>query len=455
MSAALIAIVGRPNVGKSSLFNALLGERISIVHDTPGVTRDRVFARCEWYGRQVDLADTGGIDFREGAPLQEEMHEQVDFAIDSADLVLFLADVQEGLQQEDRRVISMLRKAGKPVLLAVNKCDVPGAPPLPFFDFYELGVEEVFPISASHRLGLGELMEAALARLPEMGNRVEEQARTSVAIIGKPNVGKSSLLNRIFNAQRCIVSEIAGTTRDALDVDVDHPSGLYRFIDTAGLRRKSRIDNRVEKYSSLRTQAAIDRADVCLIVIDANEGLTEQDTKVAGLAHQAGKASIFVVNKWDLIAKDTKTMNTWRKDLLERFGFMRYAPSHFISALTGSRIEGLFPIIQEVYEAAGKRLGTGVMNEVLAEAVAMHRPPQDKGRQLKLYYMTQVDVRPPCFVFFINDKKLLHFSYERYLENRLRENFHFPGSPLRLIFRERRKTDLLRVKESKEESVNT
>lgn len=451
MSKPVIAIVGRPNVGKSSIFNALTGERISIVHDSPGVTRDRIYAEAEWFGREFTLVDTGGLEIGSEDPLLVQMRRQVDFALETADVVIFVGDSQEGLTSGDRDISEMLRKSGVPVVLAVNKCDAPGHPPETWWEFYELGFGEPFAISSAHKLGLGELVSAALELVPEHQEEAEEDGRIKVAVIGKPNVGKSSFVNRLLNEERTIVSDIAGTTRDALDVDLDNRWGSYRIIDTAGLRKRSRIDGQIEKYSVLRTEAAIERADVCLIMIDASEGITEQDTKVAGRAHEAGKASVFVINKWDLIEKDNKTFRHWELDIRERFGFMRYAPILSISVLSGQRVDDIFTLINEVYTEARKRLGTGVINEVLAEAVALHMPPQDKGKKLKIYYATQVDVAPPQIVLFINDKELLHFSYERYLENRFREAFGFKGSPLKMIWRERKSSDYIRVKDKSQE----
>lgn len=446
MLKTIIAVVGRPNVGKSTLFNAVIGERVSIVDDHEGVTRDRIYADAEWFGRPFVLVDTGGLDPKSEDVFRQQMRRQAELAVDTADAIIFMVDAKTGLQTDDMEIAQMLRKSGKPILLAANKCDRPGPLPLNCYDFYELGLGEVYGISAVHRMGLGELISAALEAVPEKPEPEHDDSRIHVAIIGKPNAGKSSLLNKILGEERSIVTDIAGTTRDALDVDFEHETGSYTLIDTAGLRKKSRVDDRVEKYSILRTQEAVERADVCLIMIDAAQGISEQDTKVAGLAHQAGKASIFIMNKWDLVEKDGKTMELFKKALKEKLGFMRYAPALFISALTGQRVKELFPLIQHVYAEAGKRLSTGVINEVIAEAIAMHPTPQDKGRQLKIFYATQVASRPPQIVFFVNDKKLMHFSYERYLENQLRNNFSFEGSPLQLIWRDRKKTDFIRSK---------
>lgn len=450
----IVAIVGRPNVGKSSLFNALLGERVSIVHDRPGVTRDRIYRDIEWFGEEILLVDTGGLDLGSDDPLKIQMSRQVDFALDTADAVIFLTDARDGMTGGDREIGEKLRKSGLPVVLALNKCDLPGSPPETIWDFYELGLGDPYPVSSAHKLGFGELMSEVIRLLPASREELREDDRIHVAVIGKPNAGKSSLVNQLCQEERTIVSDIAGTTRDALDINLDNQYGKYRLIDTAGLRKRKKVEDKVEKYSVLRTEAAIERADVCLIMIDASSGITEQDTKVAGLAHEAGKASVFVVNKWDLIDAGEKTFRQWELKIRDSFAFMRYAPVISISALSGLRVRALFDIINRVYEEAGKRLRTGVLNEVLAEAVGMHPTPQDKGKKLRIYYATQVASRPPQFVLFINNKDLLHFSYERYLENRFREAFGFEGSSLRLIWRERKSSDYIRVRETKEDSAD-
>lgn len=449
MTKAVIAIVGRPNVGKSSLFNALAGERISIVHDSPGVTRDRITTEAEWFGRSFTLIDTGGLEVRSSDPLLRQMERQVKFAVESADLILFLCDAVDGLTAQDREIADLLRRSGRPVVLAVNKCDNPSRE-AHTWEFFELGLGQPYGIAAIHRLGLGELVSALLELLPEESESAAEEERIRVAIIGKPNVGKSSLINRLLNEERSIVSDIAGTTRDALDVNLDNEWGSYCFIDTAGLRKRARVEGSVEKYSIIRTEEAIERSDVCLIMLDAEAGITEQDTKVAGRAHEAGKASIFVLNKWDLVDKTTDSFSKKEKEIQERFAFMRYAPVISISALSGQRVPALFELINRVYAAGHKRLSTGVVNEVLAESLALHRPPSDKGRALKIFYVTQVSAAPPTLVFFINDKDLLHFSYERYLENRFREAFGFEGNPLRMIWRPRTASDYIRVGEKEE-----
>ncbi|MDO5033448.1 MAG: ribosome biogenesis GTPase Der [Eubacteriales bacterium] len=445
MSKPVIALVGRPNVGKSSIFNALAGSRISIVHDSPGVTRDRIYAEPEWFGREFILIDTGGLEPGSLDPIHQQMARQVGFALEAADVILFLCDLKEGLTHQDREIASYLRKSDKPIILALNKADQVGAMPPEAYEFYELGLGEPYCVSAVHRLGLGEMVSALLAEAPEAQATEEEDQRISVAIIGKPNVGKSSLLNNLLAEDRAIVSDIPGTTRDSLDVNIDNAYGSFRFIDTAGLRRKSKVKEAIEKYSILRTQAAVERADVCLILLDATDEISEQDTKIAGLAHNAGKASLFVVNKWDLLEGRDQKFQAWQDQIKLRFAFMPYAEMTAISAVTGQRVEGLYQAIVEIYEENSKRLSTAVVNEVLAEALSMHRPPSDKGRALKIYYGSQVSTQPPHFIFFINDKKLLHFSYERYLENRLREAFGFRGSPIFLSWRERKRDDYLKI----------
>ncbi len=447
MAKSLIAIVGRPNVGKSSIFNVLIGERISIVHDSPGVTRDRIYADGEWFGREFILIDTGGLEIGSDDPITIQMRRQVEFAIEACDAIIFLCDIRDGLTNADREIAGLLRQSAKPVVLALNKADRIGGFPPEAYEFYELGFGEPHCVSAIHKLGLGDLISDVFSKIPQREVAEADDDRIAVAIIGKPNVGKSSLMNVILAEERAIVSDIPGTTRDALDVFVENDYGSYTFIDTAGLRRKSRIDNVIEKYSTFRTDSAVERSDVCLILLDAEDGVSEQDTKIAGLAHEAGKASIFVINKWDLLDEKGERYKKWVEDIRTRFAFMPYAPIITISALTGQRVEGLFNLINKVYAEAERRLSTSVINEVLAEAVAMHKSPSKQGRHLKIYYASQVDIKPPQIVFFINDKKLLHFSYERYIENRFREAFGFEGTPIRMIWRERRQTDYIRVKE--------
>lgn len=446
MSKASIAIVGRPNVGKSSLFNAIAGERISIVHDSPGVTRDRIYVDCDWYGYDFRLIDTGGLEIDSSDPLLHKMQRQVEFAMETADLVIFLCDIRDGITSQDRDIADFLRRSAKPVILALNKADTPQLMSEAVYEFYELGLGEPYPVSASHKLGLADLMSAALSQLPQEDFYEEDSDRISVAIIGKPNVGKSSLLNYLLGESRAIVSDVPGTTRDALSVDIDNEYGSYRIVDTAGLRRKAKVDTEIERYANLRTTNSIEKADVCLIMLDASEPLSNQDSKIAGLAHNAGKASIFLINKWDLMDDKQESFRKWTEELRNTLSFMLYAPMHTMSVLSTQRVDKIFEMINRVYEESRKRLPTAVVNEVLAEAVLMHRPPSYKGRSLKLYYASQVSSQPPHIVIFVNDPNLLHFSYERYLENRFREAFAFEGSPLRLTFRPRKQDDNLRVK---------
>ncbi|MDW7655870.1 MAG: ribosome biogenesis GTPase Der [Bacillota bacterium] len=435
MSKPIVAIVGRPNVGKSTLFNYLVGERLSIVDDTPGVTRDRIYAESEWRGRVFSLIDTGGIEPKANDHILRSMRDQAQIAIDTADVIIFLVDLKTGLTADDQDIAAVLRLSGKPVVVVVNKADQVGEIPPDAYEFYNLGLNELFVISAAHRLGVGDLLDALYDHFPQEDAADADSQRIRVAVIGKPNAGKSSLINYMLGEQRLIVSDVPGTTRDAVDTELDNVYGSYTLIDTAGLRKKSRIDSSVEKYSMIRSLAAIDRADVCLILIDATEGATEQDTKVAGYAHNKGKASILVINKWDLIEKETGTLERWLDTLKATFAFMQYAPVLSISAKTGQRVSRIFTLINEVYEQAGRRLTTGTINDMLGEAVAMVPTPQDKGRHLKIYYGTQVGIRPPQFALFINDRELMHFSYERYLENQIRKNFGFVGTPIWLLLR--------------------
>jgi len=437
MPRPLVAIVGRPNVGKSTLFNKLAGKRLAIVDDTPGVTRDRLYAKTDWRGRDFDIADTGGIDTAADSELLVFIREQAMLAIDMADVIIFVADFTTGVVAADEEVANLLLKSGKPVVLAINKIDSTGPDPPDIYEFYSLGIGDPIAVSAVHGHGTGDLLDECFKRFPKWLDDEAADESIHVAVIGKPNVGKSSLVNRILGETRSIVSEIAGTTRDAVDTRFENDSGKYVFIDTAGIRRKSKIDDRVEKYSVLRAQMAIERSDVCLIMLDAREGVTEQDTKVAGIAHEAGKASIVVVNKWDIIEKSTKTMDNMRRDVLRDLSFMDYAPVVFISALTGRRVETLFEIINRVNEKAAMRITTGRLNSLLADSVARVQPPTDRGRRLKVFYMTQVDVRPPTFVCFCNNAELFHFSYLRYLENNIRSVFGMEGTPIRMILRER------------------
>ena len=437
MALPIVAVVGRPNVGKSTLFNKLVGKRLSIVEDTPGVTRDRIYAKAEWCGRQFMVVDTGGIEPQTDDHLLEQMRRQAELAIERADVIILVTDVRAGVTANDIDVAKMLQKSGKPIVLCVNKCDAIGEPPMEYYEFYNLGLGEPFAVSSLHGSGTGDLLDAVCAAFPAEAETVEETDRIAVAVIGKPNVGKSSLINYIAGEERSIVMDEAGTTRDAIDLPVDREDGKYLFIDTAGIRRKSKVTENIEHYSVLRAFMAVDRADVCIIVIDAVTGFTEQDSKVAGYAHQQGKASIVVVNKWDLIEKDGKTMQEFQKKLENDFSFMSYVPFLFISAKTGQRVQKLFPMIHAAAESNALRITTGRLNDVLAYATARVQPPTDKGRRLKIYYMTQAGVKPPTFVFFVNRADLFHFSYQRYLENQLRENFGLEGTPVKFIIRER------------------
>lgn len=433
----LIAIVGRPNVGKSMLFNKLVGQRLSIVEDTPGVTRDRLYAEAEWRNRKFDLVDTGGIEPSADSQILAFMRQQAEIAIQHATVILFVCDIKTGLTASDQEVANMLLRSQKPVVLAVNKMDQVGITNPDIYEFYNLGLGDPIAVSAVHGHGTGDLLDACMEYFPPEDEEEEEDDVIKVAVIGKPNVGKSSLVNRILGEQRVIVSDMAGTTRDAVDSYFENQKGKYLFIDTAGMRKKSKVDDRIEKFSVLRATMAIERADVCLILVDANEGVTEQDTKVAGLAHEAGKACIIVVNKWDAIEKDDKTMDHMRQDIRRDLSYMTYAPIVFISALTGQRVDRLFDLINYVNDQASLRITTGMLNTVLADATARVQPPTDKGRRLKIYYMTQIGIKPPHFVCFCNDAKLFHFSYQRYLENQIRSTFGLEGTPVRLTIRQK------------------
>ena len=433
----LIAIVGRPNVGKSMLFNKLVGQRLSIVEDTPGVTRDRLYAEAEWRNRKFDLVDTGGIEPSADSQILAFMRQQAEIAIQHATVILFVCDIKTGLTASDQEVANMLLRSQKPVVLAVNKMDQVGITNPDIYEFYNLGLGDPIAVSAVHGHGTGDLLDACMEYFPPEDEEEEEDDVIKVAIIGKPNVGKSSLVNRILGEQRVIVSDMAGTTRDAVDSYFENQKGKYLFIDTAGMRKKSKVDDRIEKFSVLRATMAIERADVCLILVDANEGVTEQDTKVAGLAHEAGKACIIVVNKWDAIEKDDKTMDHMRQDIRRDLSYMTYAPIVFISALTGQRVDRLFDLINYVNDQASLRITTGMLNTVLADATARVQPPTDKGRRLKTHYMTQIGIKPPHFVCFCNDAKLFHFSYQRYLENQIRSTFGLEGTPVRLTIRQK------------------
>ena len=437
MSKPLIAIVGRPNVGKSMLFNKIIGRRLSIVEDTPGVTRDRIYGESDWNGRKFRLVDTGGIEPNTDNQILAFMREQAQIAIDNANVIIFVTDIKTGMTAADQEVAGMLQRSKKPIVLAVNKMDSTGAVDPDFYEFYNLGLGDPIAVSAVHGHGTGDLLDACLQYFPPEDEEEEDSDVIQVAIIGKPNVGKSSLTNRILGQQRVIVSNVAGTTRDAIDSYFENETGKYNFIDTAGMRKKSKVDDAIEKYSVLRATMAIERSDVCLIMIDAQDGVTEQDTKVAGLAHDAGKACIIVVNKWDLVEKDGKTMDRMREDIRRDLSYMPYAPIVFISAMTGQRVSRLFELINYVREQASMRITTGMLNSVLADAQTRVQPPTDKGRRLKIYYMTQVGIRPPHFVVFCNDSRLFHFSYQRYLENCLRNTFGLEGTPITLSIRQR------------------
>jgi GTP-binding protein len=433
----VVAIVGRPNVGKSTLFNYIAGRRISIVEDTPGITRDRIYTESEWRGRKFVLIDTGGIEPFTKDEIMQQMRRQAEIAIETADVIVFMVDSKEGLTASDYEVANILRKTEKPVLLVVNKVDQIGDPPPEVFEFYNLGIGEPISISSIHGLAIGDLLDEIYNHFPEDKGVDFDDDIINVAVAGKPNVGKSSLINNILGEERLIVTNMPGTTRDAIDTYVEKGEDKYVFIDTAGIRRKSRITDNIERYSTIRSWTAIERADVCLIMIDAQDGVTEQDTKIAGYAHENGKASIIVVNKWDIIEKTTGTLEKYEKQVLEKLGFMIYAPVVFISALTGQRVERLFDLIKQVSEQSTLRIPTGVLNGVINEATAMVQPPTDKGRNLKIYYVTQVGVKPPKFVIFVNNKELMHYSYERYLENQLRKTFGFVGTPISFIIKER------------------
>ncbi len=439
MARPIVAIVGRPNVGKSTLFNKLIGERLSIVDDTPGVTRDRIYGDCEWLNRHFLLIDTGGIEPKSDDIILSQMRRQAQLAIDSAEVIIFVTDLRSGVVATDEDVAAMLLKSGKPIVLCVNKCDTVGETPLEFYEFYNLGLGDPIAVSSVHGHGTGDLLDAVMQYLPEEEEEEEENNLIKVAVIGKPNVGKSSLINAISGEERAIVSDIAGTTRDATDTYISNEFGEFMFIDTAGLRRKSKVEDQIEKYSVIRAKMAVEKSSVCVIMIDALEGFTEQDSKVAGIAHEMGKACIIAVNKWDALEKDGKTMDNYRKKLMVDFSFMSYAPIIFISAKTGQRLDRLFELIRFVDEQNSMRISTGKLNDVLASATARVQPPTDKGKRLKIYYMTQASTRPPTFVCFVNDKELFHYSYQRYLDNQIREIFGLEGTPTRFVIREREK----------------
>jgi len=436
MSKPVIAIVGRPNVGKSTLFNKLIGERRSIVEDIPGVTRDRIYGETEWCGRKLSVIDTGGIEPKADDIILKQMRFQAQVAVDTADVIIFMCDVRTGLTADDRDIAIMLQKSGKPIIPCINKCDSVGALPLEFYEFYELGFAcEPIAVSSVHGSGTGDLLDAVLEAIPDFDETDEDDDVIHVAVIGKPNAGKSSIINRILGEERLIVSDIAGTTRDAVDTHIENEHGKFVFIDTAGIRRSAKVNEKIEKYSVLRAHMAVERADVCLIMIDAATGITEQDEKIAGIAHEAGKASIVVVNKWDSIEKDNSTTNSFTQKIRTALAYMPYAPIVYVSAKTGQRVQTLFDHIQYVHNQANTRISTGMLNDVLSDAMMRAQPPSDKGRRLKIYYMTQVSVAPPTFVLFCNNVELFHFSYQRYIENCLRDTFGFKGTPIRLVIR--------------------
>ena len=437
MSNPIVAVVGSPNVGKSTLFNKLIGKRLSIVDDTPGVTRDRIYGDAEWENKKIMLVDTGGIEPKTDDIILSGMRHQAQLAIDTAQVIIFVTDLKCGVTASDSEIASMLQKSGKPIVLCVNKCDTVGETPMEFYEFYNLGLGDPIPVSSVHGHGTGDLLDEVFKSLPDSDFAEEEDDVIQVAVIGKPNAGKSSLVNQIAGEERSIVSDIAGTTRDAIDTFVENEKGKFNFIDTAGLRRKSRVDDKIEKYSILRAQMSIERADVCVIMIDGVEGFTEQDSKVAGLALEQGKACIIAVNKWDAVEKDGTTMDSYRKKLMKDFSFMPYAPIIFISAKTGQRIDRLFALITYVHSQNTMRISTGMLNDILADATARVQPPSDKGKRLKIYYMTQASTKPPTFVCFCNRADLFHFSYQRYLENQIRSTFGLEGTPVRFVIRER------------------
>ena len=438
MSKPIVAIVGRPNVGKSTLFNKLIGERRSIVEDTPGVTRDRIYAEAEWNSHRFILVDTGGIEPKSDEVIPKQMRNQAEIAIATADVIIFMCDIRSGLLADDRDIAIMLKKSGKPIVVAVNKIDRVGDLPYEFYEFYELGFErEPIALSSLHGTGSGDLLDAVIEECRFDENEQDDEGVINVAVIGKPNAGKSSIINRMCGEERVIVSDIAGTTRDAVDTRVENSHGIYNFIDTAGIRRHSKVEDRIEKFSVIRANMAVERADVCLIMIDAADGVTEQDERIAGLAHDAGKACIIVINKWDSIEKENNTVNEYNRKIRTSLGYMPYAPIIYVSALTGQRVSNIYQLINSVYAESRRRITTGMLNDLLNDATTRVQPPSDKGKRLKIYYMTQTSVAPPTFVVFCNSEELFHFSYRRYLENCLRDTFGFEGTPIKLIIRQR------------------
>lgn len=439
MAKPIIAIVGRPNVGKSALFNKIAGKRISIVEDTPGITRDRIYSEAEWLGREVLLVDTGGIEPANGDIILKEMRAQADIAIETADVIIFVADVRDGVTAADMDVASMLQKSGKPIVLCCNKVDAPGNPPMALYEFYNLGLGDPIPVSSIHGMGVGDLLDATFAHLPPYEKSEDETGDIRVAILGKPNSGKSSLINKILGENRVIVSPVAGTTRDAIDSYYEKDGTNYILVDTAGIRKKSKITDQIERFSVIRALAALERSDVAVIMIDADEGVSEQDAKIAGYAHESGKATVIAVNKWDLIEKENKTLGEYKRSVMDVLSFMTYAPIVFISAKTGQRVDKVFDLIKYVNEKNNIRISTGLLNDVLIDAMSKNQPPSDKGKRLKIYYITQASTKPPTFIMFVNDQKLAHFSYVRYIENKIRETFALDGTPIRFIIRERSK----------------
>ena len=437
MSKPIVAIVGRPNVGKSTFFNKLIGKRISIVEDTPGVTRDRIYFEREWAGRKIMIIDTGGIEPDNNDPLMSHIKMQAQIAIDSADVIIYMCDFNAGVTADDRELALMLKKSGKPVVLAVNKMDRIGSLPAEIYEFYELGIGDPIALSSVHGTGSGDVLEKVCEYLPEKTEEEDEEDGIKVAVIGKPNAGKSSLVNRILGEDRMIVSDVAGTTRDAIDSKIENEHGKYIFIDTAGIRKSGKIENNIERYSVFRAQLAVERSDVCVIMIDATQGVTAQDERVAGIAHENGKPSVIVINKWDLVEKDGKTLDNMRKDVYTALSYMTYAPVLFISAKTGQRVDRLFELINYVNDQSQMRISTGLLNDVLNDAITRVQPPTDKGKRLKIYYMTQTGIKAPTFVIFVNNAELFHFSYQRYIENKLREVFGFEGTPIKLVIREK------------------
>ncbi|MBQ4543762.1 MAG: ribosome biogenesis GTPase Der [Clostridia bacterium] len=439
MAKPIVAVVGRPNVGKSTLFNKIIGKRLSIVADTPGVTRDRIYADAEWAGKQFKIVDTGGIEPTTDSKILTLMREQADIAIETADVIIFVVDVKEGVTAADKDVATMLRKSGKPIVLACNKCDAPGEPPLAFYDFYNLAIGEPIAVSSVHGMGFGDMLDAVTEYFDSIETTDEEEGILKIAVVGRPNAGKSSFVNKMLGEERLIVSPIAGTTRDSIDTIVTVNGEKFMIIDTAGMRKRGKVEEEIERYSVIRSLSSIDRADVAVLMIDATDGVTEQDTKIAGYIHENGKACLVAVNKWDLIEKETNTMDNFRKEVQEKLGFMLYAPILFVSAKTGQRLSKIFELAKYIDNQSSMRISTGMLNDVINDATARVQPPSDKGKRLKIYYLTQTGIKPPSFVLFVNDKKLAHFSYIRYIENQLRNTFGFEGSAIKFVLREKDK----------------